>query len=45
MIKNVEIVQKVSAKGNPYYVMRITTENGYSCDLYLTPEQHYCLTH
>lgn len=45
-IKNITIEERVSKKtGKPYKMLVITTESGYQCELFLSNEQAFCLTH
>lgn len=45
-IKSIKIEERVSAKsGKPYKMLVIETEAGYKCELFITNEQAFCLTH
>lgn len=42
--EKLEILQK-QGKSGPYHLLCITFENGYTCRLFITDEQLYCMTH
>lgn len=45
-IKDIKIEERISKKtGKPYKMLVIMTESGYTCELFLSNEQAFCLTH
>lgn len=45
-IKDIKIEERESKKtGKPYKMLVITTETGYVCELFISNEQAFCLTH